>query len=176
LPELSASQFEALLGGADADAFVAAPQWNGTAAESTPFTRNSGHPAVAGLLDLFGNGLLARLAAQLVELVRLHSQLRQPQDPAEKRTSTSGPGAVAGIGIARVDAARGLLIHRVAVADDEVLGYRILAPTEWNFHPRGPVAAGLAEMRGLDQKNLSRLVRLFVTAVDPCVEYDVIFR
>ena len=81
-----------------------------------------------------------------------------------------------GVGIAQVEAARGLLIHRVAVAGERVRDYRILAPTEWNFHPRGAVALGLSVLPTADERTLSHLAGLFATAVDPCVEYDVTFR
>jgi hypothetical protein len=58
-----------------------------------------------------------------------------------------------------------------------VADYRILAPTEWNFHPRGVVAVGLdaiaARVRGPE---LGSLARLFVAAVDPCVDFDLVER
>jgi hypothetical protein len=175
LPPLCAQEIEASLGGQDAAAFVAEPTWNGAAAESSPFTRNLSHPLVAGLAARFGNGLLPRLAAQLVELARLLNELTAGGEAplgADRGTASTAPG----IGIAQAQAARGLLVHRVAVTGDRVTDYRILAPTEWNFHPRGAVAAGLAVLPGEDEGTLRRLAGLFVTAVDPCVEYDLSIR
>jgi len=78
-----------------------------------------------------------------------------------------------GIGIAQVQAARGLLIHRVAIHRGRISDYRILAPTEWNFHPRGVVFQGLAALPISDADTLARQAGLFVTAVDPCVDYHV---
>jgi hypothetical protein len=50
--------------------------------------------------------------------------------------------------------------------------YRILAPTEWNFHPQGVVARGLATLSpSTDERDLRRQAGLFVTLVDPCVDY-----
>ena len=79
----------------------------------------------------------------------------------------------AGVGLAQVQAARGLLVHRVAIQAGRVADYRILAPTEWNFHPQGAAALGLATLPDADDATLRRLAGLFVTALDPCVAYDV---
>jgi coenzyme F420-reducing hydrogenase alpha subunit len=68
-------------------------------------------------------------------------------------------------------------MHRVELADGLVAGYRILAPTEWNFHPAGVVVAGLAGSnlaRLPDDAELKRRAALYITAVDPCVAYDLI--
>jgi coenzyme F420-reducing hydrogenase alpha subunit len=79
----------------------------------------------------------------------------------------------AGVGLAQVQAARGLLVHRVAIQAGRVADYRILAPTEWNFHPQGAAALGLATLPDADDATLRRMAGLFVTALDPCVAYDV---
>jgi hypothetical protein len=77
------------------------------------------------------------------------------------------------VGLAQVQAARGLLVHRVAIQAGRVTDYRILAPTEWNFHPQGPAAQGLATLPDTNDATLRRMAGLFVTALDPCVAYDV---
>ena len=59
-----------------------------------------------------------------------------------------------GDGIAWVENARGLLIHRVRLTRRTSRHYGIVAPTEWNFHPRarwrrplrGPAAADRANV------------------------------
>ena len=99
----------------------------------------------------------------------LSSGLDLLQEPAEPIAETTGSG----VGIAQVSAARGLLVHRVALDQGRITEYRILAPTEWNFHTRGVVAQGLAALPPCDVGTLERLASLFVTAVDPCVEYHV---
>ena len=77
------------------------------------------------------------------------------------------------VGLAQVQAARGLLVHRVAIRAGRVADYRILAPTEWNFHPQGAAAQGLATLPDADDETLQRIGGLFVTALDPCVAYDL---
>ena len=38
---------------------------------------------------------------------------------------------------AMAEMARGLLVHAVRVEGGRIADYAIVAPTEWNFHPRG---------------------------------------
>lgn len=178
LPELPAADLERLLSGADADRFVAEPLWLGEPKESSPYTRRRRQDLVASLKEDYGNSLLTRLAAHLVELATLHLDLRRglDDDGAPGEDAPGAPAAVStgpGVGIAQVPAARGLLIHRVAVDADLVSDYRILAPTEWNFHPRGAVTQGLKDLPLADIRTLGRQASLFVTVVDPCVEYHV---
>ena len=188
LPDSALKEISAALAGADADAFIAAPTWRGQVRETTPFARCCQRPLVADLAAEHGNGLLPRLAALLLELAEATLALSGESDPetacacepatALQLAGPNGPngpnGFDAGIGIGRAEAARGMLMHRVEVADGQVTSYRILAPTEWNFHPKGVVAAGLASS-GLaqlsDDAELMRRAALYVTAVDPCVAY-----
>jgi Ni,Fe-hydrogenase I large subunit len=176
LPRLSARQLEECLGSEGADGFVAEPTWNGTPAETSPFSRNFAHPLVEGLTESFGNGLLPRLAAQLLELALLLRELAAAPEGVRHPEVVVASVLAPGVGLAQGQAARGLLVHRVAVAGERVMDYRILAPTEWNFHPRGVVAAGLAALPSTDVETLRRVASLFVTSVDPCVDYDVIIR
>ena len=46
-------------------------------------------------------------------------------------------------GRALVETARGLLMHEIVLDGDTVAEYFIVAPTEWNFHPQGPLAGWL---------------------------------
>jgi len=173
LPDLSDETLEDLLGGEHAGDFVAAPLWQGLPAETSPYTRSAGHPLVAALTAEHGGGLLARLAGQLVELATAQEGLvraiagRAVHNGASERRM--GPGA----GLAQVAAARGLLVHRVALAGDRVEDYRILAPTEWNFHRDGVVARGLAGLPIGAEPTLRRQAAMLIIAVDPCVDYDV---
>jgi hypothetical protein len=181
LPSTALSALSADLAGADADAFVAAPNWHGRAHETTPFARclNRGgdRALVADLASEYGNGLLPRLAALLLELADALVSLTGESPSAPMPEAPSTPSAVPGTGIGIADAARGLLMHRVELADGLVARYSILAPTEWNFHPAGVVAAGLAGSdlaRLPDDAELKRCAVLYITAVDPCVAYDLI--
>ena len=46
--------------------------------------------------------------------------------------------------------------------------YRVLAPTEWNFHPHGALAEALRSRR-LDATQ----ARLAAAALDPCIHFDI---
>jgi len=173
LPRLSVAELEPLLANSEADRFVAAPIWRNDPRESSPFTRRRQQALVAALIEEHGNGLLPRFVAQLVELASVQQSLRSGAGERQVPTGTSAASTRFGVGIARVAAARGLLVHRVVLDQGRIGEYRILAPTEWNFHPRGVVAQGLSAMPSSDAATLKRLAGLFVTAVDPCVEYHV---
>jgi hypothetical protein len=188
-------QLAPVLAGADADDFVAAPCLSGQARETTPFARELARDGlVAALAAAHGNGLLPRLAALLAELARDTARLGartqdasdEPGDAAISVATESGIHVGPSVGVGAAPAARGLLVHRVAVAPAEtadsaqVRDYRILAPTEWNFHPHGVVARGLADIAAggagerasvVAPSQLEALARLHVTAVDPCVDY-----
>jgi uptake hydrogenase large subunit len=174
LPDLEPVHLADRLSGPGASSFVARPDWGGTPRETSPFTRTRHLGPVAGLALAHGNGLLARQAAVLVEVATLLTRLQSVQ--VEGGGIPAG-GEVAGLGIAQVQAARGVLVHRVQLdrADPEsglIRDYRILAPTEWNFHPQGVVARGLATLSPrIDELDLRRQAGLFVTLVDPCVDY-----
>jgi len=174
LPPPERAVLAARLSGAAADDFVGRPSWAGQVRETSPFTRNLSQPLIAELVGRFGNGLVTRLAAQLVEIARL---LADP-DSLRESHGMAGEDAVGlphGVGMGLVPAARGLLVHRLALADDRLVDYRILAPTEWNFHPQGVVASGLAALVDAAGADADWLGRLFVIAVDPCVPFDLSF-
>lgn len=176
LPSSPGPELARRLASAEADAFIAEPQWRQQCAETGPLARVSAQPLVAALLAEHGNGLLTRLGALLVELAQSASRLETLVDAgAEAAGSVPHPSVPNKVGIGTAEAARGRLMHRVSIAAGRVDRYQILAPTEWNFHPRGAVAQGLAAIArsGAEGPELERLARLYITAVDPCVEYQL---
>jgi hypothetical protein len=175
LPDLSDAELNTRLSGPDAANFVARPTWNGQPCETSPLTRRADRPLLRGLVAVHGHGLLPRLAAQLVEVATCARVLAEDGTAARAAPAPRSPPA-AGVGIGRAQAARGLLVHRVEVRDDRVLDYRILAPTEWNFHPDGVVAKALAGLPVGPDEALRRQAELIVTAVDPCVAFGLIIR
>jgi hypothetical protein len=57
-----------------------------------------------------------------------------------------------------------------------VSDYKILAPTEWNFHPEGPLTRGLLGARVAEAAAppVRRAVALLATALDPCVGFELV--
>jgi Ni,Fe-hydrogenase I large subunit len=72
-------------------------------------------------------------------------------------------------GMGGVEAARGFLWHRVEMEQDRIKRYQILAPTEWNFHPKGALFRGLHGLRFQAKTQLHKLTSMITTALDPCV-------
>ena len=60
-------------------------------------------------------------------------------------------------------------MHRVTLEGGRIGAYRIVAPTEWNFHPDGAFARGAVGMAAADAAALERGVRWLVSSLDPCV-------
>jgi hypothetical protein len=149
------------------DGFERVPVWQGAPAETGALARMRTHPWVAALMARTGRSVLARLVARLVELVALI----RPEAP---RPTMAGAVAVApGAGLGWVETARGLLVHATEIAAGVVRRYRIVAPTEWNFHPRGALVRGLEGRAARTEAELERLVRIAVESLDPCVAHRV---
>lgn len=159
-----------------ADGFIRQPAWAGLPCETTALGRQWASPLVQGLASAEGPGLLARLIARILELASLPARLRRlargassdPRDAAGVSAASLAPGR----GIAHVEAARGRLVHAVETEDGKVRRYAILAPTEWNFHPEGAAARGLAAIAAKGE-SVREIADLFVAALDPCVAYDL---
>lgn len=179
LPELADAELIAAMSGPAADDFVARPTWAGEPCETNPFARQCGSPLLLDLATTQGNGILPRLAAQLREVALALVELRAEPE-STSRTETPLPpcgggvgGEGAGVGLGRADAARGLLVHLARLDAGRVREYRILAPTEWNCHPRGILARGLAGLPAADEDLLRRWAQLLVISTDPCVAYEL---
>ncbi len=114
--------------------FSAAPTFGGQPAETGALARQADNPAVAALLA-DGRRVAARLAARRVDLEFLVQALLEP---SLLRGWLEGVSAGDGVGVARVETARGLLLHLTQIKDERVAAYVMVAPTEWNFHSQGP--------------------------------------
>lgn len=88
-------------------------------------------------------------------------------------SSSHAPTPILREGLGWCEMARGLLVHWVRLdADDRIADYRVLAPTEWNFHPAGSAAKALAACAGQAPSAVVDMAQLLATAAayDPCVE------
>ncbi len=172
LPRLPAADIEGVLARPDADRFVEAPDWTGVARETSALTRQRENRLVNALIDEFGLGLLARAIAAVVELAATTQDIGMIID------GFAGPGIASeqtgsSTGITQVEAARGRLVHRVVRDGDTISDYRVVAPTEWNFHKTGAVAEGLTGLSTDDRERLKEQADLFLTLMDPCVAWSL---
>lgn len=150
--------------------FETLPNWQGSCCETGTWNRlaNAGRS-----LKQAGCRAWYRLGARVAEAALL----------ARGTPGVLSAGAMQlsrGHGIAWCEMARGLLLHRVQLAqhDAEVIAdYRIVAPTEWNFHPDGAAAEMLARLpAGTDageRASMQRQVNIVAAAFDPCVAFEV---
>ncbi|NML15724.1 hypothetical protein [Azohydromonas caseinilytica] len=103
-------------------------------------------------------------ASRLSDLVRLAS----PDGPATGAQALACGAARTGerTGLAWTETARGLLVHRIALSDDEcVTACRVVSPTDWNFDARGPAALALQSVRE------PAAVQALVLGFDPCMAW-----
>jgi hypothetical protein len=143
--------------------FAEQPLWQGAPAETGPWTRAARPHEAPRAADAW-----VRLGARLADLVAI---------------GCDGAGALAGgsralgpgEGIAWTEMSRGLLMHWVRLDAGphppdtaRVRSYRVLAPTEWNFHPQS--ALGLALAEGRLEGEAARLAAL---ALDPCIRFEL---
>ncbi|MDO9284603.1 MAG: hypothetical protein Q7U26_06875, partial [Aquabacterium sp.] len=139
--------------------FCSRPSWLGRMADTGPWSRH--HDPVR----LPAHNAWMRLISRVVDLLRLAA-------PGGRSWLAVGALPLPGrTGIAWVEMARGLLVHRVrlvATGDgDRVAEAQVLAPTDWNFHPRGLLAGALLAVNDADS------ARRLAVAFDPCVEFSV---
>lgn len=142
--------------------FAQAPMLDGAPACTGPLARAAGHPLLRAHIAAHGGDVAAHCLAQLVELAE---RLRAAPAIASRRLA-DGSGA----GVAMT--ARGPLLHQADVRDGRISAYRIVAPTEWNFHPQGVLPRALTG-RPADAASAARDARLLAQALDPCVACTV---
>jgi len=167
MPAVGADGIAAMLPPLDGSTdFSRRPEWNGVPVETGALARHAGHPLVAGFVERQGNSVAARFLAQLVDLA---TALADRRGTGDVQRHAPEPGV--GIGLAQT--ARGLLLHQARVRDGLVQDYRIVAPTEWNFHPAGALSQGLVGRPVRDTGEARRDTALLAQALDPCVAYSV---
>jgi hypothetical protein len=147
--------------------FVQHPLWHGHCAETGVWTRLRRQSAPS----LTKNTAWTRLGARWLELLEIAAT---PQSTAEERDSLLDSGALSlgqGQAIAWCEMARGLLLHWVQLdPQGHVEDYRVLAPTEWNFHADGALAHALTALPAHD----TAAAWCLAAAYDPCVDCTVL--
>ncbi|MBL8407715.1 MAG: nickel-dependent hydrogenase large subunit [Candidatus Accumulibacter phosphatis] len=166
LPQLSAAEWAALI---DHEDFATQPTFAGQAVETGVLARHAGEPGVA-LLLAGGQRVQARLAARLLELRWLTAGLVEPSRLSALVDATA---IAVGCGLARVETARGTLLHRIEIAADCVERYRIIAPTEWNFHPQGAFVREMSGCPAQTRDDARIRATCLALSLDPCVPFEI---
>ncbi len=136
--------------------------------EASCFTLVKDHPLMSNIILRYGEGLFPRLFARLVHIVMLINSLGQGKSDSSAM-DTSQPG----LGIATVNTARGPLVHSVMLEHGVIETYKILAPTDKNFTPFGPLSRSLAALVDECHDAVEVPARLLIEAYDPCVSYSL---
>jgi len=175
MPELDATKLEKQFRQSDITQFIEQPSWDERCYETNSLQRMHNHPILRELQAQYGNGLFIRLVARLVELAELPQLLREQlrQITTDTYIEPLATSTGKGYGLAQVEAARGRLIHWVKLSDNTVEDFRILAPTEWNFHPQGVAVEGLKNIPADSNDVYKAQAELWLNAIDPCVSYEL---
>lgn len=167
--------------------FAFSPEWNGQHPETGALSYQQQQPWLVALQQRGSSPVLLRMLARLFEVLRLREGLHRSfagsvTDGELDALATGNSGWMAElsgsvrlqpqIGLGWVRTARGLLLHWVQLDQGKVSDYRILAPTEWNFHRHGALALGLQSWLWLAPEQLHDWVGLQVLSLDPCVQYQ----
>lgn len=145
--------------------FALRPDYLGVAMETGAWSYYADSPLMADVWAHTQSKPLTRLLARVIDLVAMAREIDKP-----RLDSTS---AEAGVGVAVVRTARGLLMHHVRLAEARVAEYVIVAPTEWNFHEDGAFAQDMCGLVEKDEGDLRRLAQISALSLDPCVAYEV---
>jgi hypothetical protein len=159
--------------------FEVLPEWHGCCCETGTWNRLAN---AARSLKHYGGRVWYRLGARVAEAALLASGKEGVLSAGSLQLSH-------GQGIAWCEMARGLLLHRVHVErseghregqsgrQDVIADYRIVAPTEWNFHPRGAAADMLVHLPASrdagEREDMLSKVNVIAAAFDPCVAFEV---
>jgi len=161
--------------------YASAPDLNGVVPETGPWARSQlAAAASAGTADRTETAA-ARLQARLDEIVRMPRMLcglaTGDDDPLLADAAVTGYCLAEGSGAAAVETARGRLYHHVELdANGRVSRFQCLAPTEWNFHPRGPLARMLGGAAVKLDRGGREAVERLIAAFDPCVGHKMTVR
>lgn len=152
------------------EAFAAAPQLPGRVAETGAYARHWQSTAMAA------SALAARLHARLLDvmecldLLKVAVTIGVAADADPVRSEKTGMRE----GFAALESPRGRLYHWLRVsAEGQIAAYAILAPTEWNFHPSGPLVEALMGAKIGSGEAARRRVSRLAAVFDPCVSFEV---
>ncbi|MCL2776694.1 MAG: nickel-dependent hydrogenase large subunit [Polyangiaceae bacterium] len=165
LPEWSTTEL-------DRFRFDAQPHWGGRPMETGALAYWQHEPLLRDILRQRQSRLLARLVARVHDL--LDSANNLARERTAQRIQCFALEANAGLGLVRT--ARGMLLHYTRIERGHIAQCCIVAPTEWNFHPRGAWRAGLMNLRERDAARVMEIARRVTLSLDPCAEYTIKMR
>ena len=165
-PRCSLETIEAWVSG---DISVSCPLINGTAHQTGALGRCENQPLLDEIAEQYGCGIRAQFVARLIDLMNYWKVRIAPQWTV--LAAQTAPHT----GLAHVQTARGSLIVRVIVENGMIAGVKTIAPTEWNFASGSCAEQALSMIEFSTQDQWRRDAAWIVTAIDPCVPYQIRF-
>ncbi|RYC17434.1 nickel-dependent hydrogenase large subunit [Ciceribacter ferrooxidans] len=150
--------------------FCTRPHLAGRVVETGAYAR------LGGILPVHSPHLAARFSARLEDVRESLDALRAlAEGKAEDAAGLMCQGELShNIGFGAVECARGRLYHEAEIgADGRLSAYRMLAPTEWNFHPAGPFVETLLSSRIGEGETARTRVSQLAALFDPCVAFEI---
>ncbi|MDL2408276.1 hydrogenase assembly protein HupF [Rhizobium calliandrae] len=145
------------------------PHLAGRVAETGAYARLCGASGSDG--PHLAQRFMARMRDVRLCLMQLQHLAKGQNDPPELMAGGPTPGTG---GFGAVECARGRLYHQAEIGvDGKLCAYRILAPTEWNFHPAGPFVETLLSSRIGAGESAARSVSRLAVLFDPCVGFKL---
>jgi hypothetical protein len=148
--------------------FCRMPQWQGAAAETGAIARRQ--ESAGAKAPAFAARWLARLE-ELRDWAAGSARVGAGGTASAAQLSAAQLGATSGRAL--VETARGLLMHEIVLDGELIADYFIVAPTEWNFHPHGPLGGWLIGRDAGDREALETFAARAVAALDPCVRWEL---
>lgn len=172
------------------------PLWSENSARTVWENANSGRyetgalarvyqfSVIQELYQLYGIGHGVRVMARMIDCIVMLEELKKMvkanvvQMENENHDRTLEP-----IRFSQIETARGKLLHRAVIEHDRVLSYDVMAPTDVNFHSKGPCYTALTNMvsklkpQGQDVSNMTVKIKSNAETIihnfDPCIGYEI---
>ncbi len=156
-----------------------APRSGGDVMEVGALARQmvTGHPLIRDLVGRHGGSVHTRVVARVLEiaLVVMAMETWVRSLKTGEPFIVHGPVPKSGEGIGLTEAARGALGHWVSIGNGRIRNYQIIAPTTWNFSPRGrqgtpgPLEQALVGAPVREGETDPVSVQHIVRSFDPCL-------
>lgn len=141
-------------------------------------------PIIEELYQLYGFGHGVRVMARMIDCIVMLDELKKKVklggEPVENK---SHDRPLEPIRFSHIETARGKLLHRAKIEQGRILSYDIIAPTDINFHSKGPCYTALKNMvstlklQGQGINNMTAKIKsnaeTIIRDFDPCIGYEV---
>ena len=172
LGTLSAAAWSAAVGNWPSAEFLARPLFANEPAETGPLARHAASPLVRLLLDR-GHRLSARLFCKAIDLADCASRMRYPFTD-DVPPLIDAVQVVAGVGLARVITARGVLLCWVRMEAELIADCVVIPASAWNFHPQGAFCSEACSAEVETQAAALRRLNLLALALDPSLPCEIV--